>query len=168
MSKSEKQQVMADFKNNNIQLLVATTVLEVGIDVPNASLIIIENPERLGLSQLHQLRGRVGRGNKQSFCILIYKPPISIQTQKRLQIMRSTTDGFEIAKQDMLIRGGGEFLGTKQTGNINYKIADLTTDSKLIEHATKVSSNLIMGYPEFVTHIINRWLGNNTEKYSKI
>jgi ATP-dependent DNA helicase RecG len=168
MSKSDKQQVMADFKANTIQLLVATTVLEVGIDVPNASLMIIENPERLGLSQLHQLRGRVGRGNKQSFCILIYKQPISIQTQKRLQIMRSTTDGFEIAKQDMLIRGGGEFLGTKQTGNINYKIADSTTDSKFIEHAAKISSNLITGYPEFVNHIINRWLGDNTEKYSKI
>jgi ATP-dependent DNA helicase RecG len=82
--------------------------------------------------------------------------------------MRSTTDGFEIAKQDMLIRGGGEFLGTKQTGSVNYKVADLTTDAKLIEYATKISSNLIMEYPEFVTHIINRWLGNNTEKYSKI
>ena len=168
MSKSEKQQAMADFKNNTIQLLVATTVLEVGIDVPNATLMIIDNPERLGLSQLHQLRGRVGRGNKQSFCILIYKQPISMQTQRRLQIMRSTTDGFEIAKQDMLIRGGGEFLGTKQTGIINYKLADLARDSNLVEYASKISSDLIIEYPEFVDHIVNRWLGSNTEKYSKI
>ncbi|MGS0729823.1 helicase-related protein, partial [Shewanella sp. 0m-11] len=116
MKPAEKQQIMADFKAGELNLLVATTVIEVGVDVPNASLMIIENPERLGLAQLHQLRGRVGRGAVASHCVLLYKAPLSATATKRIGVLRQSNDGFVIAQQDLEIRGPGEVLGTKQTG----------------------------------------------------
>jgi len=116
----------------SIQLLVATTVIEVGVDVPNASLMIIENPERLGLAQLHQLRGRVGRGQAVSFCVLLYGTPLTLVARKRLQVLRDTTDGFAIAEHDLSIRGPGELLGTRQTGEMTFKMADIQRDSHLI------------------------------------
>ncbi len=127
---AEKQQVMADFKAGELDLLVATTVIEVGVDVPNASLMIIENPERLGLAQLHQLRGRVGRGSAVSHCVLLYHAPLSATAQARLSVLRESNDGFVIAQRDLEIRGPGELLGTKQTGQVSYRIADLSRDAQ--------------------------------------
>ncbi|PAV11431.1 ATP-dependent DNA helicase RecG, partial [Arsenophonus sp. ENCA] len=132
MKSVEKQKVMADFTANKLQLLVATTVIEVGVDVPNASLMIIENPERLGLAQLHQLRGRVGRGSVASHCVLLYKTPLTYATKLRLQVLRDSNDGFIIAQKDLEIRGPGELLGTRQTGNAEFKVADLMRDQDLL------------------------------------
>ncbi|MGZ0788003.1 helicase-related protein, partial [Pseudomonas saponiphila] len=132
LKSAEKQQIMADFKAGIIHLLVATTVIEVGVDVPNASLMIIENPERLGLAQLHQLRGRVGRGAIASHCVLLYKAPLSHTATQRLSVLRQSNDGFIIAQKDLEIRGPGEVLGTKQTGLAELKIADLVRDQALI------------------------------------
>ena len=129
MKPAEKQAVMASFKQGELHLLVATTVIEVGVDVPNASLMIIENPERLGLAQLHQLRGRVGRGAVASHCVLLYKTPLSKTAQIRLQVLRDSNDGFVIAQKDLEIRGPGELLGTRQTGNAEFKVADLLRES---------------------------------------
>ena len=132
MKPDEKQQVMEAFKEGTINLLVATTVIEVGVNVPNASLMIIENPERLGLAQLHQLRGRVGRGGLQSHCVLLYHPPLTNTAQQRLGVLRDSNDGFVIAEKDLEIRGSGELLGTRQTGSADFKIADLDRDESLI------------------------------------
>ncbi len=123
---------MQAFKQGEMHLLVATTVIEVGVDVPNSSLMIIENPERLGLAQLHQLRGRVGRGAVASHCVLLYKSPLSKTAQKRLQVLRDSNDGFVIAQKDLEIRGPGELLGTRQTGNAEFKVADLLRDQAMI------------------------------------
>src|SRR5690606_28065632 len=129
---AEKEAVMNAFKAGETQLLVATTVIEVGVDVANASLMIIENPERLGLAQLHQLRGRVGRGAMASHCVLLYGEPLSQLSRARLRVMRETNDGFVIAEQDLLLRGAGEVLGTRQTGAMQFKIADLERDAVLL------------------------------------
>ncbi|MFU8926642.1 ATP-dependent DNA helicase RecG [Acinetobacter puyangensis] len=154
----EKQAVMQQFKNNELQLLIATTVIEVGVDVPNASIMVIENAERLGLSQLHQLRGRVGRGSQQSFCVLLYKSPLSQNGQARLDILRQSNDGFEIAERDLELRGPGDILGTKQTGNLNFKVADLQRDEYLLLKAHQIASEMIQQTPDKAEALIQRWL----------
>lgn len=157
----EKEAVMAAFKANELDLLVATTVIEVGVDVPNASLMIIENPERLGLAQLHQLRGRVGRGSTASHCVLLYGSPLSHNSRERLRVMRESSDGFYIAEQDLLLRGPGEVLGTRQTGEMQFKIADLQRDSHLLP-AVKDAAHLLMNdYPQLCDQLVLRWLGEN-------
>lgn len=156
----EKQEIMDAFKQGELDVLVATTVIEVGVDVPNASLMIIENPERLGLAQLHQLRGRVGRGSVESHCVLMYQSPLSKTAQKRLGVLRQTNDGFVIAQEDLEIRGPGEFLGTKQTGLADMRIADLMRDQALIPQVHAIAEHLWQEYPSFAQAIINRWLGS--------
>ena len=165
MKPSEKQAVMEQFKLAELDLLVATTVIEVGVDVPNASLMIIENAERLGLSQLHQLRGRVGRGSTASFCVLMYKPPLGKISQKRLQVMRDTQDGFVISEKDLEIRGPGEVLGTKQTGITEFKVANLMRDRKMLPTVQFYAKQLVQKYPQTAELLIRRWL-NNREIYS--
>ena len=165
MKPQEKQDIMVAFKNAELDLLVATTVIEVGVDVPNASLMIIENAERLGLSQLHQLRGRVGRGSTASFCVLMYKPPLGKVSQKRLQVLRDSQDGFVISEKDLEIRGPGEVLGTKQTGIAEFKVANLMRDRKMIPTVQHYAKALIVKYPDVAESLIRRWL-NNREIYS--
>lgn len=160
MKAIEKEATMAAFKSGELDLLVATTVIEVGVDVPNASLMIIENAERLGLSQLHQLRGRVGRGSIQSHCILLYQSPLSQQGAERLKIMRATNDGFVIAEKDMELRGAGELLGTRQTGYRQFKIANLLRDQELLPLLPAVAKKLVLEAPETARLITQRWLGN--------
>ncbi|HEH9438989.1 TPA: ATP-dependent DNA helicase RecG [Aeromonas sobria] len=155
----EKQRVMEEFKAGILQLLVATTVIEVGVDVPNASLMIIENPERLGLAQLHQLRGRVGRGSVASHCVLLYHAPLSKTAQSRLGVLRETNDGFLIAQRDLELRGPGELLGTRQTGLADLKIADLVRDQPLIPQVQKMARFLMDRHPSHVEPLIRRWLG---------
>ncbi|EKO3686064.1 ATP-dependent DNA helicase RecG [Vibrio metschnikovii] len=166
MKPAEKQQVMQAFKDNQLHLLVATTVIEVGVDVPNASLMIIENPERLGLAQLHQLRGRVGRGSVASHCVLLYRSPLSKTAQKRLAVLRESNDGFVIAQRDLEIRGPGELLGTKQTGLADFKIADLVRDQRLIPEVQRIARHIHDHYPTHADAIIERWLGER-EVYAK-
>ena len=159
----EKLEIMNAFKAGEINLLVATTVIEVGVDVPNASLMIIENAERLGLSQLHQLRGRVGRGATQSHCVLLYSSPISANGSARLKTMRETNDGFVIAEKDLELRGPGELLGTRQTGDMQLQIADLQRDAHLLPQIKQAAELLIKQYPQSVDPLIDRWLGNNQQ-----
>ncbi|TVU61410.1 ATP-dependent DNA helicase RecG [Vibrio atlanticus] len=166
MKPAEKQAVMREFKENRLHLLVATTVIEVGVDVPNSSLMIIENPERLGLAQLHQLRGRVGRGSVASHCVLLYHSPLSKTAQKRLGVLRESNDGFVIAQRDLEIRGPGELLGTKQTGLADFKIADLIRDQRLIPEMQRIARHIHDSYPDNAKAIINRWLGER-DVYSK-
>ena len=161
----EKQEIMAAFKAAELDLLVATTVIEVGVDVPDASLMIIENAERLGLSQLHQLRGRVGRGSTASYCVLMYKPPLGKISQKRLQALRDSQDGFVISEKDLEIRGPGEVLGTKQTGIADFKVANLMRDRKMIPTVQHYARELLEKYPDIAENLIKRWL-NNREIYS--
>ncbi|MFW5927404.1 MAG: ATP-dependent DNA helicase RecG [Wenzhouxiangella sp.] len=156
MKPAEKEAVMAAFAAGDIRLLVATTVIEVGVDVPNASLMMIENAERLGLSQLHQLRGRVGRGSDQAACVLIYKPPLGEVARKRLEVMRETTDGFVIAEKDLELRGPGEVLGTRQTGMLRFRVADLARDADLLEPVRELAAGLDRTVADGV---IDRWLG---------
>nr|WP_278356954.1 ATP-dependent DNA helicase RecG [Acinetobacter lwoffii] len=158
MKADEKQAVMQQFKNNELQLLIATTVIEVGVDVPNASIMVIENAERLGLSQLHQLRGRVGRGAKASFCALLYKHPLSQNGQERLRIMRETNNGFMIAEKDLELRGPGELLGTKQTGDMNFRVAKLERDDHLLNQAHYVAQQMLKDYPDQAEALLQRWL----------
>lgn len=165
MKAVEKQEVMERFKQGELHLLVATTVIEVGVDVPNASLMVIENPERLGLAQLHQLRGRVGRGSVASHCVLMYKSPLSKTATKRLAVLRESNDGFVIAQKDLEIRGPGELLGTKQTGLADLKIADLIRDADLIPQIQQTAYLLWKQHPEQAIKLINRWLANK-EHYS--
>ncbi|MEG3759995.1 ATP-dependent DNA helicase RecG [Pseudoalteromonas carrageenovora] len=162
MKSAEKQAIMSDFKAGNIHVLVATTVIEVGVDVPNASLIIIENPERLGLAQLHQLRGRVGRGATASHCVLLYHAPLSYTAQKRLGVLRDSNDGFVIAERDLEIRGPGEVLGTKQTGLAEFKIADLTRDKQTLNQVRPIAQQILKQHPNLVEPLIQRWLGNKS------
>ncbi|KAE9527837.1 ATP-dependent DNA helicase RecG [Testudinibacter aquarius] len=162
MKPQEKQQIMQQFKDGELNLLVATTVIEVGVDVPNASLMIIENAERLGLSQLHQLRGRVGRGSIDSYCVLMYKPPLGKVSRQRLQVLRDSQDGFVIAEKDLQIRGPGEVLGTKQTGIAEFKIASLMRDRKLIPLVQHNARKIIEEYPSCVDGLIKRWLDQRT------
>ena len=160
MKPAEKQAVMDRFKQGDIQLLVATTVIEVGVDVPNASLMIIENAERLGLAQLHQLRGRVGRSELQSSCVLIYSPPIGALAKERLNILRETSDGFRIAEKDLELRGPGEVLGTRQTGMLQFRVADLARDQQLLESIPAVADRLLNENPDRVDKLIRRWIGD--------
>lgn len=160
MKPIEKEATMAAFKSKEIDLLVATTVIEVGVDVPNASLMIIENSERLGLSQLHQLRGRVGRGTTQSHCLLLYQAPLSHQSNERLKIMRATNDGFVISEKDLELRGAGELLGTRQTGYKQFKIANLQRDKDLLVLLPPIAKQLVNNDPETARLITQRWLGD--------
>ncbi|MEE8343479.1 MAG: ATP-dependent DNA helicase RecG [Gammaproteobacteria bacterium] len=159
----EKDAVMMEFRSGGIQLLVATTVIEVGVDVPNASLMIIENAERLGLAQLHQLRGRVGRGSEQSSCVLMYHSPLSYMARRRLAAIRETNDGFEIARRDLEQRGPGEVLGTRQTGMLQFHIADLLRDQALLGTVEEAAEILLTSYPSHITPLIRRWLGDTTQ-----
>lgn len=159
----QKAMVMSAFKNHELDLLVATTVIEVGVNVPNSSLMIIENAERLGLAQLHQLRGRVGRGDLQSHCVLLYQAPLSETGKARLNIMRDTTDGFRIAEEDLKIRGPGEILGTKQTGGLQFRIADLKRDSQWIPTAQHWAKTLVKEEPKIVERLQTRWVGEKVE-----
>ena len=163
MKNDEKESIMGRFKQGEIQLLVATTVIEVGVDVPNASLMIIENAERLGLSQLHQLRGRVGRGAIQSDCILMYQSPLGGLAKQRLEILRQSNDGFFIAEKDLALRGPGEILGTKQAGMPELRVANLVRDAHLLPTIQKTAKIMLNQYPEQVELLINRWFGNNID-----
>lgn len=159
MKQQEKQLIVDSFKNKKIDLLVATTVIEVGVDVPNASLMVIENAERLGLAQLHQLRGRVGRGGKQSACVLMYQPPLSESGKQRMSILRETNDGFKIAEKDLSLRGPGEVLGIKQTGLMQMRIADIVRDEYWFDEVKQVAQYVIKHHPQVVRPLIRRWLG---------
>lgn len=167
MKSAEKEAVMHAFKSGEVQLLVATTVIEVGVDVPNASLMIIENAERLGLSQLHQLRGRVGRGSTHSSCVLMYQSPLSEAARERLGVLRATNDGFEIARKDLEMRGPGEVLGTRQTGEQEFHIADLVRDQSLLPDIERAARRLERDYPHHLAPIIKRWLGVR-EEYGEV
>lgn len=160
LKSQEKQQIMATFKAGALDLLVATTVIEVGVDVPNASLMIVENAERLGMAQLHQLRGRVGRGTQSSSCVLMYHAPLSADGRARLAALRETNDGFEIARRDLALRGPGEVLGTRQSGMLQLHIADLVRDQALIPKIEQAALILLEHYPERVPALIKRWLGD--------
>jgi ATP-dependent DNA helicase RecG len=159
MKATEKQATMRAFKDGAIDLLVATTVIEVGVDVPNASLMIIENAERLGLAQLHQLRGRVGRGSAASSCVLLYQSPLSQLAKQRLETMRQTHDGFVIAEKDLELRGPGELLGTRQTGLAGFRVADLARDADLLPKVQQLGAQLQTESPDIVERIIARWVG---------
>ncbi|AKN94380.1 ATP-dependent DNA helicase RecG [Xanthomonas oryzae pv. oryzicola] len=159
MKPAEKQQAMLDFKQGRSDLLVATTVIEVGVDVPNASLMIIENAERLGLAQLHQLRGRVGRGAAASSCVLLYQAPLSMMARQRLETMRQTNDGFVIAEKDLELRGPGELLGTRQTGLASFRIADLARDAGLLPRVQVLAERLLEEAPEIADRVVARWIG---------
>jgi ATP-dependent DNA helicase RecG len=154
-----KNQTMLDFKNNLIQVLVATTVIEVGVDVPNATIMVIENAERLGLSQLHQLRGRVGRGVHESLCILIYKKPLSSVAKQRLSVIKKSLDGFYISEKDLELRGPGELLGTKQKGLIGLRVADISRDAYLLPSINKLCADFDNKHPGLAKKLIKRWVG---------
>jgi ATP-dependent DNA helicase RecG len=167
MRPAEKERGMQAFKEGLIQLLVATTVIEVGVDIPNASLMIIENAERMGLSQLHQLRGRVGRGTTQSHCVLLYKPPLGRLARSRLAVLRDTNDGFVVAQRDLELRGPGELLGTKQTGLPEYRIANLVRDAELMPQVQAAAESVRRLAPDNATAIVRRWLGD-ASRYGKV
>ncbi|MFC3152597.1 ATP-dependent DNA helicase RecG [Litoribrevibacter euphylliae] len=167
MKPKEKADVMAAFKAGTIQVLVATTVIEVGVNVPNASVMVIENPERLGLAQLHQLRGRVGRGATESFCVLLYHAPLSNHGKARLQVMRETNDGFKIAEKDLEIRGPGEVMGTRQTGLVSMRVADLLRDKDMLNDVKTAADWLIRHAPDRVNPLIRRWLGHG-DRYAEV
>lgn len=166
MKPNEKNAVMDAFKAGELHILVATTVIEVGVDVPNASLMIIENPERLGLAQLHQLRGRVGRGSAASHCVLLYSAPLSQHAKQRLAVMRDSDDGFVIAEKDLELRGPGELLGTRQTGDINFRIANLARDAHWLPHIKHCAETLLRDHPDHVAPLIQRWLRHG-ERYAR-
>ena len=167
MRHADKERGMRAFKEGLIQVLVATTVIEVGVDVPNAGLMIIENAERMGLSQLHQLRGRVGRGVAQSHCVLLYKPPLGGIARQRLAVLRETNDGFIVAQRDLELRGPGELLGTRQTGLPEYRIANLVRDAELMPQVQVTAESLQRESPEVAATIVRRWLGD-AGRYGKI
>jgi len=167
MTAAAKDDVMRRFKSAEVDLLVATTVIEVGVDVPNASLMIIEGAERMGLAQLHQLRGRVGRGQAASSCVLLYAPNLSSLARERLAVMRATTDGFVIAEKDLELRGPGEVLGTRQTGVMELRVADLQHDADLLPLVVAVSDRLEADYSERVAPLIHRWIKSGAE-YAKV
>jgi ATP-dependent DNA helicase RecG len=167
MKTAAKDQTMRAFKDGELDLLVATTVIEVGVDVPNATLMIIENSERMGLAQLHQLRGRVGRGAVASSCVLLYKPPLTAHARERLGVLRETTDGFKVAEKDLQLRGPGEVLGTRQTGVMQLRVADLVRDAHLLPEVIRLSDELIEQHPQRVEPLIRRWLSGR-EHYAKV
>src|SRR4029450_10541169 len=159
-AKSEaKARVMRAFAGGEIQLLVATTVIEVGLDVPNATLMVIENAERMGLAQLHQLRGRVGRGADASTCVLLYRAPLSELARERLKAIRETNDGFEIARRDLELRGPGELLGTRQTGLAQLRVADLMRDAELLPRVQQAAELMLSAYPDKIAPLAARWVG---------
>jgi len=160
MSGQQKAQVMEQFSAGEIQVLVATTVIEVGVDIANASFMVIENAERLGLTQLHQLRGRVGRGKAKSFCLLLYATPLGETSKKRLNVMRQSQDGFFIAEQDLLIRGPGDVLGDRQSGNVNFKIADLIRDQDLLDDAVLLAQTMFTQDDSIAKALVQRWIGS--------
>ena len=162
-----KERIMRGFKEGKIQLLVATTVIEVGVDVPNATLMVIENAERLGLAQLHQLRGRVGRGHEASSCLLLYRSPLSQLARQRLGVMRATNDGFEVARRDLELRGPGELLGTRQTGLAQMRVADLSRDADLLPRVQIAAESMLREWPSHVAPLIRRWLGH-AEQYGRV
>jgi ATP-dependent DNA helicase RecG len=164
MKSREKEAVIAAFKRADIHILVATTVIEVGVDVPNANIMILENPERLGLAQIHQLRGRVGRGARESFCILLVKNQLSQQVRARLDIIRRTQDGFEIAEKDLELRGAGEVLGTRQTGEMSFRIADLMRDQQWFPQAEALAQ--LMQQAEYRAEreqLLHNWIGERQD-----
>jgi ATP-dependent DNA helicase RecG len=163
----DKEDAMRRFKAGEIDLLVATTVIEVGVDVPDASLMVVENAERLGLAQLHQLRGRVGRGSVESHCVLLYHTPLGEAARERLATMRDTTDGFAIAQRDLELRGPGEVLGTRQTGEMGFRIADLLRDQPLVADVQRAADLILAGYPERVDPLIRRWVGEKS-RYASV
>ena len=167
MPSSKKDAAMLAFKAGRIQLLVATTVIEVGVDVPNATLMVIENAERMGLAQLHQLRGRVGRGAEASTCLLLYRAPLSPLARQRLEVIRETNDGFEIARRDLELRGPGELLGTRQTGLAQLRVADLTRDADLLPRVQEAAELLIARYPDNIAALAARWIGSG-EQYARV
>ncbi len=164
---AEREAAMAAFKAGETKLLVATTVIEVGVDVPNASLMIIENPERLGLAQLHQLRGRVGRGATESHCLLMYHAPLSENSRERLAVLRDTTDGFQIARRDLELRGPGEVLGTRQTGDMQFRIADLVRDQPLLDKVQQAADRMLTEYPKQAAALEGRWLAGR-KQYGRV
>ena len=166
-SSAEKAAVMADFKANRIQLLVATTVIEVGVDVPNATVMVIENAERMGLAQLHQLRGRVGRGAAAAMCVLLYRAPLSQLARSRLNVIRETNDGFEIARRDLELRGPGEMLGTRQTGLAQLRVADLLRDQDLLPEVQRAAALILAQYPDSIAPLTTRWIGAG-ERYGRV
>ena len=159
MSNPEKSAIMARFKAGDIQILVATTVIEVGVDVPNANFMVIDNAERLGLTQLHQLRGRVGRGKAQSYCLLLYQPPLGPLSKQRLAVLRDSQDGFYIAEQDLAIRGPGDILGERQSGDIAFKIADLARDDDLLPIANRLANQIASRSEASTQALMKRWIG---------
>ena len=165
LTKPEKESIMKDFEKGKINLLVATTVIEVGVNVPNASLMIVENAERLGLAQLHQLRGRVGRGSEKSICILLYQSPLSENAKERLDILRQSNDGFLIAQKDLELRGPGEILGTQQTGIASMKIANIVRDAYLLKEAGYYSSKMLEASQDNQNALINRWIDEEKTDY---
>ena len=166
MKPHDKDLVMAAFSAGELDILVSTTVIEVGVDVPEATVMVIEHAERFGLAQLHQLRGRVGRGSAASVCVLMYSGPLSQTARARLQTMRETTDGFEIARRDLEIRGPGEFLGARQSGAAMLRFASLENDGWLIEPARAAADQMLAEFPDAVTKHLARWLGAR-EQYLK-
>jgi ATP-dependent DNA helicase RecG len=167
MAARDKERVMARFAMGELDLLVATTVIEVGVDVPRASLMIIDNAERLGLSQLHQLRGRIGRGSSDSSCLLMYHGSLSAASRQRLEVMRETTDGFDIAERDLQLRGPGEFLGARQTGELGLRVADLHRDAQLLDMVQQAAGRLLAERSEAVDALIARWIGEG-ERYGRV
>ncbi len=167
VKQEERDAVMTRFKTGELDLLVATTVIEVGVDVPNASLMIVENPERLGLAQLHQLRGRIGRGSTASHCVLMYHAPLSQNARQRLAILRDSNDGFVIANKDLEMRGPGEVLGTRQTGEMQLRIADLVRDQDLLDDVREAADLMLASYPKNAAALVRRWLGERAE-YGKV
>ncbi len=167
MKSGEKDAVMRAFKAGELDLLVATTVIEVGVDVPNATLMVVENAERMGLAQLHQLRGRVGRGAKASTCVLLYRAPLSDLARQRLGVLRETNDGFAVAQKDLELRGPGEVLGTRQTGIMQLRIADLLRDADLLPQVIEISEKLLATAPDTVDPLIRRWIRGEAE-YAKV
>jgi ATP-dependent DNA helicase RecG len=167
MPAAAKEDTMRRFKEGKIQLLVATTVIEVGVDVPNATLMVIENAERMGLAQLHQLRGRVGRGRHASSCLLLYRSPLSSLARQRLAVMRDTNDGFEVARRDLELRGPGELLGTRQTGLAQMRVADLMRDADMLPKVQIAAEALLRVWPLQVAPLIRRWVGH-AEQYGRV
>jgi len=163
MSGQEKDRSMKAFAGGETQLLVATTVIEVGVDVPEATLMIIENAERLGLSQLHQLRGRVGRGDQESACVLLYSQPLNRIARERLDTLRRTSDGFEVAQKDLELRGPGEVLGTRQTGLMLMRVADLVRDADLALPVQSMAQELLAERPDVAEQLIGRWIGKASD-----
>ncbi|HTD28240.1 MAG TPA: helicase-related protein, partial [Xanthomonadaceae bacterium] len=167
MKPAQKQATMRAFKDAALDLLVATTVVEVGVDVPRASLMLIENAERLGLAQLHQLRGRVGRGAAASTCVLLYQPPLSAMARQRIDTMRRTSDGFVIAQKDLELRGPGELLGTRQTGIAQFRVADLIRDAGLLPHVQMLADAMLATDLVCAERLVARWVGG-AERYAGV